>query len=855
MLKRHKRIPYDPPGQRKKGKRQTWRRSDQIFLTRRMLLMKGAIAAGFTALLGRLGYMQIVKGSHYSEATRDYTEKWLRTKATRGLIFDRQGRALAENRRVWEVLVVPSELPDDDTPEYEAVRNRLITALHLPDLLVVDPEGVPTGSEETVYRRLARLMGYSDQATEPPVAIFDRLPKRLGPPPKSKIQDFVDSIEFEATFNWYVAIDDFNPDDAARIRAVAQELPGVLIMNQFDYLVANTAVRDAPIVLKRGIPRETALLLEANRIKLPGVHLDDTALVRAYPGGDSMSHILGYVGTIDRAELKAEANQTAGGNPIYDADDIIGKNGIETTMEEVLRGSKGGRYVQFDGMGFERETIHENPPVPGRNLKLTIDLELQALATQALADGLRFSNEDRLDAGLGEFDAGSGAVVVLDPRNGEVHALVSYPSYDNQLFVDGISVRKFKEYNENQHKPLTNHAYANQFPPGSTIKLFTALAGLRDKVITADTTFTCTGGIYVPFTWDITQGVKYLCWQHAGHETVDLATAIEQSCDVYFYNVGTPKKQLDGADDFLSYRDYHFDSQTQGDLHYFQGLGIDKIHDYLFKRFWFGQQTGIELPWEAAGIVPSPAYKQEIFEDGWSAGDTINTSIGQGFLEASPLQMALNTAVIANGGTIYQPRLLHEIVDDAQKPIQPIDTKRKRRTKIDEDHLYVVRQGMWRVCNSERGTAHHSTDRVTFEQTPKWLLTNPEGEEQIVIAGKTGTAEVGAKKDDGTYTDSHAWFTCYAPFDEPEVVVTVFLNKGGEGSSYAVPIADRVLRAYFELAGKRKRGLVLREDTEPIGKHFSAPDPNEFQVDAATPEAGVEASDGTDIEAGDDGDL
>jgi penicillin-binding protein 2 len=853
MLKRRKRIPYDPPGQRKKkGKRPTWRRSDQIFLTRRMLLMKGTIAAGFVALISRLGYMQIIRGGEYSAETRDYTEKWFRTKASRGLIFDRQGRMLAENRRVWEVRVVPSELPKAGTPEYEGVRNRLITALRLPEVLVVDPEGVPTGSEETVYRRLARLMGYSDQATEPAVGLIDRLPKRLGPPPKSKMELFVESIKQEASYNYYVAIDRFDPDEAAMIRSVAQELPGVDVVNQFDYLVANTAVRDAPIVLKRGVSREIAIYLEANRLKLPGVHLDDSALVRSYPGGEAMSHILGYVGKINQEELEDPENLTPGGNAIYDSDDIIGKNGIELTMETLLRGNKGGRYVRIDGMGFEREAIHENPPVPGRNLKLTIDLELQALATQAVADGLIFSKEDRANAGLGEFDPGSGAVVVLDPRNGEVQALVSYPSYDNQLFVDGISYRKFEEYDKDPHKPLTNHAYANQFPPGSTIKLFTALAGLREKVIDEKTTFTCTGGIYVPFTWDITRGVPYLCWQHAGdvgHGKLDLLNAIEQSCDVFFYNVGTPKKQLDGSDEFLGYRDYYF-SGRQGDQHTFQGLGIDRIHDHLSKRFWFGRRTGIELPFEAAGIVPDPAYKDKIFngQDGWSAGDTINTSIGQGFLESSPLQLALNTAAIANGGTVYQPRLLHEIVDDNQQPLQPIDTKRNRRIKIERDHLDLVRRGMWGVCNSETGTAFHSADRETGELRSKWRLTNPEGEEQIVIAGKTGTAEVGAKKDDGTYADSHAWFTCYAPFDKPEVVVTVFLNKGGEGSSYAVPIADRVLRAYFELAGKRQRGLVLRPDKEPIREQFPAPDPSEFQPKRATPDAGSDESAGTDAE-------
>jgi len=224
--------------------------------------------------------------------------------------------------------------------------------------------------------------------------------------------------------------------------------------------------------------------------------------------------------------------------------------------------------------------------------------------------------------------------------------------------------------------------------------------------------------------------------------------------------------------------------------------------------------------------------------DGWSAGDTINTSIGQGFLEVSPLQMALNTAAVANGGTVYQPRLLHELVDDNRESIQAIDTKRNRRLKIDEAHLNLVRDAMYGVCNRPTGTAFQSPNRETGEMRSKWLLTNPEGEDPIVIAGKSGTAEVGAKLENGLYADAHGWFTCYAPYDTPEIVVTVFLNQGGEGSSYAVPIADRVLRAYFETTGKRERGLVLRKDKEPIRNQFQAPDPNDFKSsgdDNATP--------------------
>jgi penicillin-binding protein 2 len=273
----------------------------------------------------------------------------------------------------------------------------------------------------------------------------------------------------------------------------------------------------------------------------------------------------------------------------------------------------------------------------------------------------------------------------------------------------------------------------------------------------------------------------------------------------------------------LHYRDLYYDSGEKGDLHFFQGLGIQRLHDNLYDRFWFGKPTGIELPFEAEGLVPDPEWKNEIYEEGWSAGDTINTSIGQGFFLATPLQMAVNTAAIANGGQIHRPRLLLETVDDTGETIQGFATESLRQMKLKQEHLDVVREGMWRVVNAETGTAHATYNADTGELVTKWPFTNPSGEDTIEIAGKTGTAEVGMKRDDGTYQDSHAWFTCYAPYDEPEIVVAVFLKEGGEGASYAVPIADKVLRAYFELTGARKRGTILREDKLPIGKEHPAP--------------------------------
>ena len=344
--------------------------------------------------------------------------------------------------------------------------------------------------------------------------------------------------------------------------------------------------------------------------------------------------------------------------------------------------------------------------------------------------------------------------------------------------------------------------------------------------LSANTVYTCTSGIWVPYTWDETRGDRYLCWQRTdgGHGTLDLIGALEQSCDVYFYNVGTPEQKPEGALMNLHYRDLYYETDQKGDLHFFEGLGIQKIHDNLYDRFWFGQPTGIELPFEAVGLVPDPEWKNDIYEEGWSAGDTINTSIGQGFFLATPLQMAVNTSAIANGGQIHRPRLMLETVDDSGATIQKFATESLRQVKLQADHLELVREGMWRVVNVETGTAHATVrHRDRASSSPNGSMRIRPVKIQIEIAGKTGTAEVGVKREDGTYQDSHAWFTAYAPYDEPEVVVTVFLKEGGEGSSYAVPIADKVLRAYFEYTGLASAARILREDKMPIGKEHPAP--------------------------------
>ncbi|MDQ2684133.1 MAG: penicillin-binding transpeptidase domain-containing protein, partial [Chloroflexota bacterium] len=315
------------------------------------------------------------------------------------------------------------------------------------------------------------------------------------------------------------------------------------------------------------------------------------------------------------------------------------------------------------------------------------------------------------------------------------------------------------------------------------------------------------------------------------------------SCDVYFYNVGVSAGQRRSNGKINHYYDYNTITKVSGDVHDFGGLGIDKIHKALTKRFWFGHITGIDLPVETAGLIGSDEWKRETYDQqGWSIGDTVNASIGQGFIEASPLQMAMNTAALANGGRIYKPRIVQSIVDDNGNVLQEFAPVVKRRTKIDEEHLRIVREAMRKVVNDPSGTAH-----VNADGTSKWSFTNPEGEEPIIIAGKTGTAEF-AKFDDVRqewWYDSHAWFAMFAPFDDPEVAIVAFVESGGEGSTNAVPICDKAYRAYLEVTGQRPRGKVLREDGQPINAKVLGPldDPNAGKLekdkkdDKSTPES------------------
>ena len=830
--RKRRRIPYDAPGSRsrKKAARAANRRVDELFITRRVFLFKGVAVAGFSGLAVRLGLMQLRDGETWSAQAVSNVQRWRELKPARGMILDRQGRVLAENVKTWSVNVIPNDLPELDTPEWAYIRGQLVTALRLPDVVMVDPRSIPVGAREQVYRRLGQLLG---DATD------------------TDYRQTVLNITQQLKYNPYAIFKDVGDEPAAMINEFRSELPGITVVSLLDYLVDNYYGYETPILVKGNVSRDVAMKLAANAIYLPGVELDDQALTRSYPGGLAMSHVLGFAGPVTEEELKLPANYVGddeNGQPsyrYYKPGDIIGKQGLEGYYEDQLRGLKGGYLYETDGTGREVRQVegHYQPAVPGRNLRLTIDTELQAAIAAILEQELPIAMErrkvaDERDRGLGldvpdiDHQSKGAAVVISDVATGEVVAMVSHPSYDNQLFVDGISNRKYQELAKNPQDPLVDKSFMGRYPPGSTIKPFMALTGLREGVIAPDSTFSCRGGIKVLLTFDQSKGQEYKCWASGGHGDLNLENAINQSCDVYFYNVGVPRGTKTEDADVNQYFDFTPTTGAVGEEHTFQGLGIAKIHSALTKRFWFNKATGIDLPVENNGFVGDDQWKRDNYQgQGWSIGDTVNASIGQGFVEASPLQMAVNTAALANGGTVWKPRVVQAIVDDEGAEIQRFASVQKRKVRIDANHIGLVLGAMKGVVHNDDGTAAYFINLDGTRGDSKWLNTNPPGEKEIFVGGKTGTAEFGkvdpTRKDENGdpffYYDYHAWFTCFSPFDEPEVAIASFVESGGQGSTNAVPIADKALRAYYETTGRRPRGLMLRRDKQPAGEGVPLP--------------------------------
>ncbi len=477
-----------------------------------------------------------------------------------------------------------------------------------------------------------------------------------------------------------------------------------------------------PIVLKSPLTQEESLIFSSRAADFPGLSLESSA-IREYQDGLIFSHILGYEGKIRKEELDEY--------PEYLPIDSVGKQGVEKSYESALRGKRGADRVEVDSRGAVKKELGISDPEPGSDIILNIDADLQKKLFDVLSATLE-------KAGLRK-----GAAVALDPRDGSVLALVSLPSFDNNLFADGIDSSSYKALIDDDSLPLFDRAIAGEYPPGSTIKPFLAGAALSEGVVTPTTQIESRGGITVA-------GFSFGDWK--AHGFTDIRHAIAVSSDVYFYSVG-------------------------GGYGNIRGLGMEKMDAYE-SRFGFGSETGIDLPGEKAGFLPTPEWKKEKIGEQWYIGDTYHASIGQGFVLATPIQLAAATAAIANGGTLWKPRVVGQI-RSRQGETRSVAAEALRQNVIDPSILKTVREGMRMTVTDSVGTAQS-------------LANLP-----VAVAGKTGTAQFGMEK------RTHGWFESFAPYEHPTIVLVVLIEGQENEGYFAVSVTKEVLAWYFS-EGKGK---------------------------------------------------
>jgi penicillin-binding protein 2 len=747
-------------------------RGQEPFWSWRLTFLQATVVGVFLIFGLRMYQFQVLEGDTFALLADDNRLNRLPIPAPRGVIFDRYDNALAVNVPAYNVTIVPAALPADPEEELE------------------------------IFNRISAL-------TEVP------------------------------------------PTAAIRVASNSS-------LRSIEELVADgEGVQPyAPVVVALDIPLEVAQQILEDRVFMPGVDVS-VAAVREYPTGELTTHIVGYMGPVGEEEV--EELRELGFDPRFERQ---GYDGIEFFLESYLEGERGSILREVDVAGREVQVLEQIEPVPGENLRLTIDVDLQAAATQALEDQIALLNTSE-----GRIVSQQGVVIAMDPMTGEILALVSLPSYDNTRFARAIDGEYFFDVAADPLRPLVNQAIRSLYPPGSVWKLVTAVGVLQDEVIAPETTLQANAELFLENRYapnDLAARQRFVCWiEPPGHGAVDMRRGISQSCDIYFYEVGGGNPDIPAS------------TLKPG------GLGIGGLFRYA-TAFGVGSELGVELPSELAGRMPDPDWKRRTYGENWSTGDTYNAAFGQGYVTTTPLQLINSTAAIVNNGVLYQPTLIRDLLDAEGNITQPFEPKPLRHINLGEvppgeaPALLLIEDMIMKgqsslACTCEPDSPFYNAFRCDPENYRNTVDINPDqfltetieyrvhtpinyvfnggvcdpnrfnmsyqppfvNDENMLIvregmrdtvtigtaqsanlsfvntAGKTGTAEycddiarpLGLCKP-GNWP-AHAWFTGYAPYEDPEILVIAFMYNGGEGSRNALPMVVRTLEAYFRLQNER----------------------------------------------------
>ncbi|MCF8024308.1 MAG: penicillin-binding protein 2 [Desulfobacteraceae bacterium] len=596
---------------------------DPEWFRKRLLVLMLLVVLLFVILAARLFYLQILKGEHYRELSSNNCLRKQRIEALRGLIYDRNGHLLVDNRPSYDLQIIPNDLrPIEETAQ-----------------------------------RLSQLTD---------------------------------------------------------LKAV--EIESLVRSNRGPYGYA-------PVVVKKDITRDLMAVLLSHSYELPGVTIA-TGARRNYIYEPLAAHLIGYLGEISERELKSKKFPHKRGG------DMVGRFGAEKAFENELSGVPGVKVVQVNATGRVVRVLDKQPAQPGHNLFLTIDFQLQQKA-ESLLNGK------------------TGAIVAMDPENGDVLAMASSPVFSQNAFINGLSGKQWRSLMTDQNHPLRNKAIQGEYPPASTYKIITAMAALEEGVMNRNTTVYCPGHLRFG-------NRLYRCWKDYGHGEMDMIEAIEQSCDVFFYQAG-------------------------------KALGVDRIARYA-KGSGLGEKTGMVLANEEDGLIPTSDWKRNKIGIPWQPGENLSIAIGQGYNLVTPLQMAVLTAAVANNGTVYKPNIMEAVKSVKGGLVEKSSPQAAGKLPVSQESLEIIKKGLYNAVNNKHGTAY-------------WYARS----EEIPISGKTGTAQlVGRRSDDlaeGEEFDRkhlpHAWFVGYAPSHNPRIAVSVLIEHGEGGASAAGPVAKEMMLTYL----------------------------------------------------------